>query len=80
MITVDVRLYGPLREGFPDAGLGEHMGIELPDGATVGQLVEKLHLPADQVRVVFVNHAVRENDHKLENGDRVAVFPPVGGG
>jgi molybdopterin synthase sulfur carrier subunit len=80
MITVDVRLYGPLREVFPDVGLGEHIEVELPDGATVGQLVEKLQLPADQVKVVFVNHTVQEHGRKLEDGDRVAVFPPVGGG
>jgi molybdopterin synthase sulfur carrier subunit len=80
MIHVDVRLYGPLRQVFPDVGLGEQMEVELPDGATVGQLVEMLQLPADQVKVIFVNHTVREHEHTLEDGDRVAVFPPVGGG
>jgi molybdopterin synthase sulfur carrier subunit len=80
MVIVDVRLYGPLREVIPGVALGERMEVELPNGATVGQLVEKLGLPADQVKVVFVNHTVREEGHELEDGDRVAVFPPVGGG
>jgi molybdopterin synthase sulfur carrier subunit len=80
MITVEVRLYGPLRDVFPDVALGERVEVELPDGATVGLLVEKLQLPSEQVKVVFVNHTVREDGYELQDGDRVGVFPPVGGG
>lgn len=80
MITVHVGLYGPLRHHFPDAELGEHVEVEMPDGATIGELVDKLALPADQVKVVFVNHRIRGEGHVLQDGDRVGIFPPVGGG
>jgi molybdopterin converting factor small subunit len=80
MITVNVGLYGPLRHHFPDVDLGEHIAVELPNGATIGVLVEKLKLPADQVKVIFVNHTIREESYPLEDGDRVGIFPPVGGG
>ena len=80
MITVSIRLYGPLREAFPDVKLGEPVEVELAGGATIGQLIEQLQLPADQVKVVFVNHVIREGSYELEEGDRVAIFPPVGGG
>jgi sulfur-carrier protein len=80
MITVNVRLFGPLRQAYPDVDLGEPMAVELPEGSTIGRLVEQLLLPADQVKVVFVNHTIREDSYELQEGDRVAVFPPVGGG
>jgi molybdopterin converting factor small subunit len=80
MITVNVRLFGPLRQTYPDVELGEPMEVELPEGATIGRLIEQLRLPADQVKVVFVKHTIQEDSYELEEGDRVAVFPPVGGG
>jgi molybdopterin converting factor small subunit len=54
--------------------------VELPEGATVGDLVEYLHLPADQVKVVFVNNVIREAEYPLADGDELGIFPPVGGG
>ena len=80
MITVRVKLFATLRGHYPQLGLGEAMPVELPDGATVGDVVEHLRLPDNQVKVVFVNGIVRDNEHRLADGDEVGVFPPVGGG
>ena len=80
MITVEVRLFATLRRQFPDLKVGEAMSVELPEDATVAQLVSKLGLPEEQVKVVFVNGTVRKADHCLTDGDEVGVFPPVGGG
>ncbi|RLC61465.1 MAG: MoaD/ThiS family protein [Chloroflexi bacterium] len=80
MITVHVKLFATLRRLYPHLGLGEAMAVELPDGATVGQLIEHLRLPAREIKVVFVNGVVRKEEHVLNDGDEVGVFPPVGGG
>lgn len=80
MITVYVRLYATLRRLWPGLGLGEALPLELEEGATVGQLIQKLELPADEVKIVFVNSLFRERDHVLADGDELGIFPPVGGG
>jgi molybdopterin synthase sulfur carrier subunit len=80
MITVHARLFATLRRHYPHLGIGEPMPVELPEGATVGDLVVHLRLPADQVKVVFVDGIVRGAEHVLSDGDEVGVFPPVGGG
>jgi len=79
-MIVHVKLFATLRRHYPHVGIGEPMDVELEDGATVGQLIAQLRLPADQVKVVFVNSIVREKEHVLNAGDEVGVFPPVGGG
>ena len=56
------------------------MPVELEEGATVSQLVRHLRLPPDEVKLVFVNGIVRDRDHTLADGDKVGLFPPVGGG
>jgi len=80
MITVYVRLFATLRRHFPDLQVGETMPVELPEGATVGQLIEHLGLPAGEVKTVFVNNRIREMESPLVEGDKVGIFPPVGGG
>ena len=80
MITVHVKLFAMLRNQFPDLGIGEALAVDLPLGATVGRLIEHLDLPRDQVKVIFVNNIIRKADCHLTDGDRIGIFPPVGGG
>lgn len=80
MVRVRVKLFATLRRYYPELGVGEGMDVELPDGATVGQLVNHLGLPADHVRVVFINGIARDESYPLSDGDEVGMFPPVGGG
>ncbi len=79
-MIVHVKLFATLRRRYPQLGIGETMPVEVSDGATIGQLIEHLHLPAEEVKVVFVNGIVREEEHMLDDGDELGVFPAVGGG
>ena len=60
--------------------------MELPDGATVGYLAEEMvrrypDLAQDAPRlVVAVNHEYRDHLYGLDDGDEVALIPPVSGG
>jgi molybdopterin converting factor small subunit len=80
MITVHVKLFANLRKYRPGLGIGEPFAVELPEGATVADLIQALGLPQGEVKIVFVNALFRELDHVLGDGDEVGIFPPVGGG
>jgi len=80
MITVQVRLYATLRRYRPEVRLGESLPMELPEGSTVGQLIARLGIPARVVKSIFVNRRPQNPEHVLQNGDEVAIFPPVAGG
>jgi molybdopterin converting factor small subunit len=80
MITAHVKLFATLRQYKPGLGIGEAFPVELHDGATVTDLVRRLGLPEDQVKLIFVNALSAELDRPLANGDEVGIFPPVGGG
>ena len=80
MITVHVKLFATLRQYRPGLGIGEAFPVELPEGATVADLIQALGLPQGEVKVVFVNALFREPEHVLDDGDEVGIFPPVGGG
>ena len=80
MITVRVKLFATLRRYHPHLKLGQEMPVDLPDGATVEQLIEQLGLPTDEVKLIFVNNKVRKPVTRLADGDGIGLFPPVGGG
>ncbi|OIP91603.1 MAG: hypothetical protein AUK55_10840 [Syntrophobacteraceae bacterium CG2_30_61_12] len=54
--------------------------LEVPRGTSVRQLIQRLGLPEDEVKLVMVNGIVTKLDAVLEGDERVALFPPVGGG
>lgn len=49
-------------------------------GETIQSLVTKLGIPVDEVTLMFINSCRAELNSELKDGDRVGIFPPVGGG
>ena len=80
VITVRVRTYAGLRRHTPGVELGQSADIQLPEGSTVGMLLDRLGISRAELKVCFVAGLHREMDHVLSDGDDVALFPPVGGG
>jgi MoaE-MoaD fusion protein len=77
VMHIRVRLFAALRER---AGSGE-VELELPDGAVVGDALERLGGLTDGLRVVMaVNQEYADADVQLHSGDEVALIPPVSGG
>lgn len=81
-MRVTVRYFAAHRDS---AGVAEEQ-MEVPDGTTVGDLLDRLvaihprlgELLADTV--VSVNRGVGAHDIVLADGDDVALFPPISGG
>jgi molybdopterin synthase catalytic subunit len=76
-MEVNVRLFAGLREraGTPQ------LALELPDGASVGDALERLgHLTAGVPVVMAVNQEYARDEDVLHAGDEVALIPPVSGG
>jgi molybdopterin converting factor small subunit len=54
--------------------------LEFPDGITVRQLRDLLGINPVVPLLVMVNNHGEPEDLVPANGDRVALFPPIGGG
>ena len=76
-MEVTVRLFAMLRER---AGSGE-LVLDLPDGASVGDALDRLGELAGGVPLVMaVNREYAPRDQVLDPGDELALIPPVSGG
>jgi sulfur-carrier protein len=72
---VMVSLYSSLRiDRFAEAE------VELQEGASVTDLMEKLKIPLQDVGIVMVNARSGTFQQRLKAGDRITLIPPIGGG
>jgi molybdopterin synthase catalytic subunit len=76
-MQVRIRLFAALRER---AGASE-LELELPDGAVVGDALERMRVLTEGVPVVMaVNQEYADAGVTLHGGDEVALIPPISGG
>jgi len=78
MISITIRLHGFLDRHLP-AG-GEWLSLQLPTDARAGEALDRLGLPRGAVGLLLVNGQRRDTDTPLAGGDRLEIFPLLGGG
>lgn len=79
-MKIEVRLFANLADYLPAASPGEPSTIDLPDAATVDELVACLALPEGLPRLVLVNGSDASPGLPLHAGDVVSILPPLAGG
>ncbi len=79
-MEVTVVLFATLMRYHPQGEKNKPITMELPEGATINDLIERLGIGENEAKQAFIRHKSRPFDYKLEEGDRVAIFPPVAGG
>ncbi len=80
MIRIEVRLHASLERVRPGLKAGEVLPLDLKEETSGEQMVEALGIPKKGIHLILVNGRTRSFDHLLSDNDRVALFPPVGGG
>lgn len=79
-MEVTLNLFVTLSRYMPHKAKGRSRTLEVDEGTRVRDLLEGLKIPAKMVRLVFLNGVHSKGDEILKDGDRVGVFPPIGGG
>lgn len=74
-MKIEVRCFATISNYNPPNGY-----LEIPEKSTVKDVINILNLPENEVKVIFVNGKHEKKDYVLNDGDRVAFFPAVGGG
>ena len=73
--TVHVRFYAELGDFLAPSRRGRDFANSCPAGGSVGDLIEGLGVPCTEVDLVLVNGLSIDFSHRMEEGDRVSVFP-----
>ena len=81
-MIVKVKLFAILRDRAPKkVPIGESFDIEVLEGCRIIDLLSTLKISEEEAKIVMVDHyIVRDYSVELEEGNEIAIFPPVGGG
>ena len=75
-ISIELKLFATLQELAPHATSTQ----VLDAGTNVRTLVQQLGIPEKKAKLIFINSRKVTLDSVLKDGDRLGIFPPVGGG
>lgn len=85
MIKLEVWLYGSLARYAGDQSQGSYaqLQMEVPEGTTVGELLARLGVPAEERGITFINGQLSsmpglatDLGQELQDGDRIGLFSP----
>jgi molybdopterin synthase sulfur carrier subunit len=79
-MLVVVKLYATLAAYHLDSTSGVPFKVVIHENSSIQDLVEKLNLPSNEVKLFFVNGRLQLAEYLLKNNDEVGIFPPIGGG
>jgi molybdopterin converting factor small subunit len=80
-MTIELRLFASLRKKLPAGSPRGKCSLDLPEGTTFAQLLERMQIPAKSAQMVLFNGEQDKSlDRVLRDGDVVSVFPPLAGG
>lgn len=84
-MKITLKLYASLTQYLPaEARQSNRVSLEVPDGASIAQVIEPFGLPPKLVHLVLVNGVYvppqERQARALEGDDVLAIWPPIAGG
>jgi sulfur-carrier protein len=79
-MPLQIRLFATLRRFAPGYDPHKGLALEISPGTTLAQVIQHLSLPPEDVTLILVDGVHQQPDFQLQGHERVAFFPPVGGG
>lgn len=77
-MIITVRSYASMKGYSVDLPVGGR--LEIPEGASVRDVLRRLKVPPGLRKIILVNGRHRSEDHSLRPGDDLVFFPPLEGG
>ena len=75
-MKISLKLMGMLRQHAP-----ENDELELPEHATIDDVIQTLKLESEAIQVFSVNGSIERDRHRqLNEADELTILPPGGGG
>ena len=84
-MKITFKLYATLQDRLPSSAVDNAVELEVGNETTLHELIDKFGVKREQAHLVLINgrycdHEERDRVSVLQEGDVVAVWPPVAGG
>ena len=72
---ISIKLFATLNKYTPNKA-----AYPIRSGTTIGQVLDELKVPRQEAKLIFIDSLKGSLDSVLKGGERVGIFPPIGGG
>nr|VFK44188.1 MAG: Mut7-C ubiquitin [Candidatus Kentron sp. SD]VFK77902.1 MAG: Mut7-C ubiquitin [Candidatus Kentron sp. SD] len=83
-MKITLKLFASLDKYLPAGAERNTVEMETPEGSTIAEIIKRIGLPHESVKLVFVDgvHQLIDELHRrtMEPGETLAIWPPVAGG
>ena len=83
-MRITLKLFANLREYLPPNAQDGRVELDLPDHTSAADLIERYRLPPKLAQLVLLNGHYIEPDKRattpMNEGDVLAIWPPIAGG
>jgi len=83
-LKIQLKLFANLKDFLPAGTPGNQIELEIEEGTTPAQLIDRYQLPPRLTHLVLVNghfiEPARRASVLLQDGDALAIWPPIAGG
>ena len=76
-VTIEIKLFASLKKYLPAESAGRY---SVEPGTPLSSLLDQLRIPENEVKLIFIDGVKEDANFLLHGGERVGVFPPIGGG
>ena len=76
LVHIELKLFATLKKFTPESAARYAVAA----GTTIGELLEPLGIPRDLIKLIFVDGKKGTLQDRIKGGERIGIFPPVGGG
>ena len=79
-MKIEIRLFATLASYAGHGDIDSDGCLEFDGPATIRDAVQRIGVPEQDIKLVFLNGVAGSLDSSLNDKDRVGIFPPIGGG
>ena len=76
-VTIEIKFFASLKKYLPPNSASRYV---VEPGTPLSVVFDQLRIPKDQVKLIFIDGVKEDANVLLHGGERVGVFPPIGGG
>ena len=80
LLRITVKLHATLRKYLPVGSQENVVPLQMPEGATVADVIIRLAIPPAHARMMVSGAEHLEPTSRLHDGQEVNLFPPLAGG
>lgn len=84
VVRIEFRLFASLVEYLPANAKKHSVFLDVPDDTTIYNIIDHFKVPREKAHLVILNgvyvHFADRDTYTLQEGDALALWPPVAGG